>query len=438
MTSLNDNQPYILVADDDPLMIRSLRIILRNVDLRVVGVSDGAAALQQIRSHKPAIAILDVMMARMNGLDLCRVIKSDETLRDVKVFLLTARAMPSERQQGMEAGADAYITKPFANADLVAQVREALGKREPGSRPPPIVLRELRSPEIVTPCVRDSDPRRRAWFRRPAGPKRRETVFAEDLVLQPASPISNDAGARLDPKPRAHAAGLGTEPDPSGLVRRPTLPRNHPGRARASIQILPGAPCRARRWRRTARLPALVRPRVPGALGPRPGVWSASSGLDLEIELEPGGPVPLERERYSADDRDRCPAQPRESRRESRGDRRLRTPHRRDGSTRRRRLRADGRPSLEGSDVDYVIVTSDALAPSWQALADWKTRRGVPTVVRTVEWIESNYRHGSDLQETIRTFVEMPMRSGRCDTCCSLGTPTSCRRATGTPLSAGR
>lgn len=127
MVSLNDNQPYILVADDDPLMIRSLRIILRNVDLQLVGVSDGAAALQQIRSHKPAIAILDVMMARMNGLDLCRVIKSDETLRDVKVFLLTARAMPSERQQGLEAGADAYITKPFANADLVTHVRDALG-----------------------------------------------------------------------------------------------------------------------------------------------------------------------------------------------------------------------------------------------------------------------------------------------------------------------
>jgi len=131
MSGLDDSQPYILVADDDPLMIRSLRIILRNTGLQVVGVPDGAAALQQIRSHKPLIAILDVMMARMNGLDLCRVIKSDETLRDVKVFLLTARAMPSERQQGMDAGADAYITKPFANADLVMQVRNALGSPAP-------------------------------------------------------------------------------------------------------------------------------------------------------------------------------------------------------------------------------------------------------------------------------------------------------------------
>jgi CheY-like chemotaxis protein len=131
MSGLDEGQHYILAADDDPLMIRSLRIILRSVGLPVVGVPDGAAALQQIRSHKPALAILDVMMARMNGLDLCRVIKSDETLRDIKVFLLTARAMPSERQQGLDAGADAYITKPFANADLLAQVRNALGGSEP-------------------------------------------------------------------------------------------------------------------------------------------------------------------------------------------------------------------------------------------------------------------------------------------------------------------
>ncbi len=62
-------------------------------------------------------------------------------------------------------------------------------------------------------------------------------------------------------------------------------------------------------------------------------------------------------------------------------------------------------PSLEGSAVDYLIVTSDALAASYQPLADWKTQKGVPTVVRTVEWIIANTRNGSDVQETIRNFV---------------------------------
>ncbi len=62
-------------------------------------------------------------------------------------------------------------------------------------------------------------------------------------------------------------------------------------------------------------------------------------------------------------------------------------------------------PSLEGSPVDYVIVTPDSLAAAYQTLADYKTRKGVPTVVRTIEWILANYRHGSDTQETIRNFV---------------------------------
>jgi DNA-binding response OmpR family regulator len=128
-------QPYVLIADDDPLMLKSLQIILRGAGFRVVTVSDGVAALEQMRVEKPRVAILDVMMARMNGLDLCRTIKSEDALRDVQVFLLTARAMPRERQQGLDAGADSYITKPFANADLVARVRQVFGAA-PASTPP--------------------------------------------------------------------------------------------------------------------------------------------------------------------------------------------------------------------------------------------------------------------------------------------------------------
>jgi hypothetical protein len=63
-------------------------------------------------------------------------------------------------------------------------------------------------------------------------------------------------------------------------------------------------------------------------------------------------------------------------------------------------------PSLEGSAVDYVIITNDSLAAAYQTLADWKTDKGVPTVIRTTEWIEANYRNGSDLPETIRNFIK--------------------------------
>jgi len=63
-------------------------------------------------------------------------------------------------------------------------------------------------------------------------------------------------------------------------------------------------------------------------------------------------------------------------------------------------------PSLEGSPVDYVIITNDDMAGAYQTLADWKTEKGVPTVIRTVEWIAANYRNGSDPQETIRNFIK--------------------------------
>jgi hypothetical protein len=138
--------------------------------------------------------------------------------------------------------------------------------------------------------------------------------------------------------------------------------------------------------------------------------------LDIEIDLAPGAALPL------AQERDR-PAQDAVARRmladlvvnpdaiaayDRRAGVRVETESARPGVRvvrPRPGFHPTEAPSLEGSAVEYVIVTDDVLAPAWQALADWKTRRGVPTVVRTTDWILARYRHGSDLQETIRTFV---------------------------------
>jgi DNA-binding response OmpR family regulator len=116
---------YVLVADDDLLTLKSVGIILRAAGFRVVTVSDGAAALEQLRRDKPRVACFDVMMGAMSGLDLCRLVKSDPALRDVHVILLTARAMERERQEGLAAGADEYVSKPFSNKDLVGRIRAA-------------------------------------------------------------------------------------------------------------------------------------------------------------------------------------------------------------------------------------------------------------------------------------------------------------------------
>ena len=121
---------YVLVADDDPLVLRSLRFILTRAGFPIQCVEDGAAALDLARREKPALALLDVMMPEMNGVEVCRAMKEDAVLADVPVFLVTARAMAAERQRGLDAGADAYVTKPFVNAELIELVRGAYAPTE--------------------------------------------------------------------------------------------------------------------------------------------------------------------------------------------------------------------------------------------------------------------------------------------------------------------
>jgi CheY-like chemotaxis protein len=120
---MNPDDAYILIADDDPLVLKSIELILRKSGFPLRTCVNGREALDQIRLQKPVLALLDVMMPEMNGLDVCQAIKGDPELEDIPVFLVTARAMAAERQKGLDAGADDYITKPFVNKVLVEKVR---------------------------------------------------------------------------------------------------------------------------------------------------------------------------------------------------------------------------------------------------------------------------------------------------------------------------
>jgi CheY-like chemotaxis protein len=123
---MSANEPYVLIADDDPLVLKSIQFILQKAGFTMRSAVNGAEALALAREEKPAVALLDVMMPEMSGLEVCRAIKEDPALADVPVFLVTARAMAAERQLGFDAGADAYVTKPFVNKELIELVREAL------------------------------------------------------------------------------------------------------------------------------------------------------------------------------------------------------------------------------------------------------------------------------------------------------------------------
>lgn len=119
----------ILVADDD-IDIRELVVFkLTTMGHEVVAVADGAAAVLACQEQRPDLAVLDVMMPGMSGLDAVRLIRSDAALADLPVILLTARAQESDVATGFDSGADDYITKPFSPRELAQRV-EALLARE--------------------------------------------------------------------------------------------------------------------------------------------------------------------------------------------------------------------------------------------------------------------------------------------------------------------
>jgi two-component system, OmpR family, response regulator MtrA len=116
----------IVVADDDA-DIRDLVVFkLQQSGYEVVPVSDGAAAVEACRDELPDLAVLDVMMPGMSGLDACRELRGDASLAGIPVILLTARAQESDIAQGFNVGADDYVVKPFSPRELAARVAAVL------------------------------------------------------------------------------------------------------------------------------------------------------------------------------------------------------------------------------------------------------------------------------------------------------------------------
>jgi DNA-binding response OmpR family regulator len=117
----------ILIADDEPNMLLSLEFLMKRAGFEVVTATDGQSAIESIESSPPDLALLDVLMPRKSGLEVCQQIKANPGLKDVKIVLLSAMAREVDREKGLALGADAYVTKPFATNELMARIRELLG-----------------------------------------------------------------------------------------------------------------------------------------------------------------------------------------------------------------------------------------------------------------------------------------------------------------------
>lgn len=119
----------VLVADDDQDIRDLVAFKLENAGYSVIAVADGEEALQAVLEHRPQLAILDVMMPGLSGLDVLRTIRADESLADTRVILLTARARDVDVDAGFSTGADDYLTKPFSPRELVHRVGRVLVER---------------------------------------------------------------------------------------------------------------------------------------------------------------------------------------------------------------------------------------------------------------------------------------------------------------------
>ena len=121
--------PKILIIDDDPLIRNLLGQILEPFEERGVELffaQDGIVALDIVRKEEPDIVLLDVMMPKMNGMEVCRRVKKELGLNDVFIVLLTAKGQELDRQKGQEVGADIYMTKPFDPEMILKKAREVL------------------------------------------------------------------------------------------------------------------------------------------------------------------------------------------------------------------------------------------------------------------------------------------------------------------------
>lgn len=116
----------ILVVDDEPNILLSLEFLMKQAGFEVHTASDGAAALERIKANHPDLVLLDVMMPRKNGYEVCQAVREDPAFRDVKIIMLTAKGREVEREKGLALGADDYITKPFATQEVVDKVRDLL------------------------------------------------------------------------------------------------------------------------------------------------------------------------------------------------------------------------------------------------------------------------------------------------------------------------
>ena len=120
----------ILVVDDEPNIVLSLEFLMKQAGFQVRTASDGEAALAAVAAEPPDLLLLDVMMPRKNGYEVCQAIRANPDWQKIRIIMFTAKGREVEREKGLALGADDYITKPFSTQEVVERVRELLAEAD--------------------------------------------------------------------------------------------------------------------------------------------------------------------------------------------------------------------------------------------------------------------------------------------------------------------
>ena len=118
----------ILIVDDEPNVVVPIQYLMEQQGYKVMIAERGDYALDLIYQYKPDLVLLDIMLPGIDGYEVCEIVRLNPNYRNVKIIFLTAKGREEEIAKGLALGADAYITKPFSNAALVAKVKELLEK----------------------------------------------------------------------------------------------------------------------------------------------------------------------------------------------------------------------------------------------------------------------------------------------------------------------
>lgn len=223
----------ILVVDDDRDVAQSIELALRRRGFRVTLAYSGVEALKMLRRYRPDLMILDVLMPGMSGIDVCRRLRADANTADLPVIFLTARGQERDRIEGLRAGADDYLSKPFNLEELILRVNAVLRRFQPAAadeRAAELIVGSLRLDSntfevstsekeniLLTPTEFDLLYHLMAH----AG-----QVFSSDRLLQEVWDFPYDTGST--DLVRAHIKNLREkiEPNPSEPVYLRTVPRH--------------------------------------------------------------------------------------------------------------------------------------------------------------------------------------------------------------------